>query len=136
MISDQLAFVRVAKEYLTSPTCSGFAASASGRGKIGGKAAGMVLAWKILQQTFASMADGATPVQLVIPESYFVGADVFYDFLASTTCGYYMNQKYKPIDQIEQEYPELQAAYLARPIPGRYRASSCATCSTKWAASR
>ncbi len=117
MISDQLAFVRVAKEYLTIGDLKWIRNQRIGQGKIGGKAAGMVLAAKVLQRSLASQGDTHMPIQLVVPESYFVGADVFYDFLASNDLSYYVNQKYKPIDQIEDEYPQLQAAHLRGKLP-------------------
>ncbi|HEX9114670.1 MAG TPA: PEP/pyruvate-binding domain-containing protein [Anaerolineae bacterium] len=117
MISDQLAFVRVAKEYLTIADLKWIRNQRIGQGKIGGKAAGMVLAAKVLQRALLSQGDSHQAIQLVVPESYFVGGDVFYDFLANNDLGYYVNQKYKPIDQIENEYPELQAAHMRGKLP-------------------
>ena len=116
MISDQLAFVRLAKEYLTIEDLKWIRERRIGQGKIGGKAAGLMLAWKILQRTFNQM-DGRKPANIVIPESYFIGADAFYDFLAKNELAYFMNQKYKTIDQVESEYPQLQQAYLAGRFP-------------------
>jgi hypothetical protein len=116
MISDQLAFVRLAKEYLTIDDLKWIRERRIGQGKIGGKAAGLMLAWKILQRTFNQM-DGRKQANIVIPESYFIGADAFYDFLAKNDLAYFMNQKYKTIDQVESEYPQLQQAYLAGRFP-------------------
>ncbi len=125
MISDQLAFVRLAKEYLTIADLKWIRERRIGQGKIGGKAAGLMLAWKILLRTFDQM-DGRKPANIVIPESYFIGADAFYDFLAKNELAYFMNQKYKTIDQVESEFPQLQQAYLAGRFPdyvvGRLRA--------------
>ena len=110
LISDNLDFVRLAKEYLTVPDLQWIRAHRVGRGKIGGKAAGLMLASKILQQTVAG-ADARQHVDLVIPQSYFVGADVIYDFLEINGLLNYLNQKYKSLEQIEQDYPAIQAAY-------------------------
>jgi hypothetical protein len=117
MISDHLAFVRVAKEYLTIQDLKWIRAHRVGRGKIGGKAAGMVLAWKILQQAFADQAKEDLLVNIVLPQSYFIGADVIYDFQALNGLQDYMNQKYKPIDQIAKEYPEIRASYMRGQFP-------------------
>ena len=76
LISDELEFVRVAKEYLSLEDLHWIRNHRVGRGKIGGKAAGLVLAWTILKQTLARFSDGGDPVRLAIPETYFVGADV------------------------------------------------------------
>jgi len=117
MISDELEFVRVAKEYLSVDDLRWIRAHRVGRGKIGGKAAGLVLAWKIVQQTFANHREGTEPIDVIIPPSYFVAADVMYDFLALNRLLEYLNQKYKPLDQIERDYPKIQAAYAPGHFP-------------------
>ena len=47
MISDQLDFVRIAKNYFTADDFRAIRSRRIGNGKIGGKAAGMLLAQKI-----------------------------------------------------------------------------------------
>lgn len=111
LISDELEFVRVAKEYLTLDDLNWIRNHRVGRGKIGGKAAGLVLAWKILNATLDQFCASCQQINLVMPETYFVGADVSYEFMSMNGLVGYLNQKYKPVDQIEGEYPELQAAY-------------------------
>jgi len=107
MISDQMAFVRLAKEFLGTEDFEVIGKSRIGGGKIGGKAAGMILAWKILQRE-----DPADEIDLcgrvVIPASYFVGADVFYDFHAINGLEEFINQKYKTQEEIEADYPHIQ----------------------------
>ncbi len=117
LISDELEFVRVAKEYLTLEDLKWIRNHRIGRGKIGGKAAGLVLAWKILAATLDRFCDSCQQINLVMPETYFVGADVSYDFMAMNDLVGYLNQKYKPADQIEKDYPELQAAYARGRFP-------------------
>ncbi len=75
MISDQLAFIHIAKRGSPPPISVTMLQHRIGTGKIGGKAAGMLLAYKILQNTAPEILE-----QIVLPRSYFVGADVFYDF--------------------------------------------------------
>jgi hypothetical protein len=111
LISDELDFVRVAKEYLSPQDLKWIRNHRVGRGKIGGKAAGLVLSWTILNQTLDRFAERREPVRLAIPETYFVGADVSYDFLELNGLLPYLNQKYKSIDEIQQEYPEIVRAY-------------------------
>lgn len=117
MISEQLQFVRVAKEYLDIEDLRWIRAHRIGTGKIGGKAAGLVLAWKILQKTLAHQGAGRETLQLVLPETFFVGADVFYEHQSLNNLAEFMNQKYKPFDQIRAEYPALQEAYLNGRFP-------------------
>jgi hypothetical protein len=116
MISDQLEFIGVAKELFTIQDLKEIRRRRIGRGKIGGKAAGMLLAQKILE-----LEDTEDEIDvrkhIVIPDSYFIGADVFYDFLSVNDLNRYMNQKYKPRDKIEADYREIRAAYVDGSFP-------------------
>lgn len=111
MISDQLSFIHLAKSWFTAADFRYIQARRIGGGKIGGKAAGMLLAWKILQ---AAAPDLARQVQ--IPRSYFIGADVFYDFLSLNDIEY-INQKYKPAEEITADYPVIERAYSQAHLP-------------------
>jgi hypothetical protein len=104
VISDQLNFVRIAKAYFTADDFRAIRSRRIGNGKIGGKAAGMLLAHKILETEAPELAQHIT-----VPESYFIGADVFYDFISLNNLEY--NQKYKSADQIRAEYPVIRAEY-------------------------
>lgn len=117
LISDELDFVRVAKEYLDYADLAWIRQHRVGRGKIGGKAAGLVLAWKILQSTLDRFCATCQQINLIMPETYFVGADVSYEFLQMNNLVKYLNQKYKDMDQIEAEYPEIQAGHARGEFP-------------------
>jgi hypothetical protein len=116
MISDRLNFVGVAREVLTIEDLKYIQQRRIGRGKIGGKAAGMLLAWKILQQA-ADESELDVRGQVQIPDSYFVGSDVFYDFHAVNALDRYVNQKYRPYDEIEADYPDVHTAYVNGRFP-------------------
>ncbi|WP_423224419.1 PEP/pyruvate-binding domain-containing protein [Candidatus Amarolinea aalborgensis] len=111
MISDQLHFVRLAKAWFTATDFRYIQARRIGAGKIGGKAAGMLLAWKVLQSAAPHLA-----YQIQIPRSYFIGADVFYDFLSLNDIEY-LNQKYKPAEEIIADYPAIEEAYAQAELP-------------------
>lgn len=115
LISDQLSFIRVAKEYFTIKDIVEIRQRKIGEGKIGGKAAGMWLAWKILQTHAA--ADGLDPQDIVIPNSYYIGANCLYDFNVQNGLLFSVDQKYKPYAAIAAEYPDILQAYLAARIP-------------------
>jgi len=116
MISDQIAFIGLAKEFLDAADFRAIGERRIGAGKIGGKAAGMMLAWKILQRE-----DPADEVDLrgrvVIPDSYFIGADVFYDFHTVNELDEFINQKYKTQEEIEADYPHIQEVYAGGQFP-------------------
>ncbi len=110
IISDQLGFVRVAKAWFGVDDFDFIRSHRIGTGKIGGKAAGMLLAWKILQQAAPEVA-----AQISLPRSYFVGANVFYDFKALNQLEH--NQKYKSYDEIRAEYPAIVDSHLQARFP-------------------
>ena len=72
MISDHLQFIGVAKKVLSIKDLRMLYARRIGEGKIGGKAAGMILAWRILKN-HPELTD-----KVFIPESYFIGSCLLY----------------------------------------------------------
>jgi hypothetical protein len=116
LISDQLAFVGIAKDLFTVADLNAIRHRRLGRGKIGGKAAGMMLAYKILTMPEANQElDLAS--HIVIPDSYFIGADVVYDFMSLNDLHYLNDQKYKTKDEIAAEYPHVREAFLGGHFP-------------------
>ena len=110
-ISDQLAFIHIARQWFTTPDFNYVLEHRIGTGKIGGKAAGMLLAYKILQNTAPEICK-----QIILPRSYFVGANVFYDFMAVNNVEF-IAQKYKSAEQIRAEFPAIQARYAHSRFP-------------------
>ena len=113
MISDQLAYINVAKEWLTVSDLGEINRRKIGQGKIGGKAAGMLLALRILND----LAGDEVKSHLQIPESYFLGSDVMYTYMAINDLIKWNDQKYKSEEQIRAEYPQIQEEYLAGKFP-------------------
>ena len=113
LISDQLAYVNIAKEWFTIADLAKIRDRKIGQGKIGGKSAGMLLAARILNEA----GDGEIRSSLKIPESYFIGADLTYDFLAMNGFMHFADQKYKTEEQIRADYPILQKTFLTGHLP-------------------
>ncbi|MFT3893088.1 MAG: PEP/pyruvate-binding domain-containing protein [Anaerolineales bacterium] len=105
LVSDQLAFIHIARRFFTAADFNMILERRIGTGKIGGKAAGLLLAYKILQNKAPEVFD-----QITLPRSYFIGADVFYDFMAANDLEF-LNQKYKSAEQIRDEYPKILEQY-------------------------
>jgi len=116
LISDQLAFVGIARELFTIADLQAIRHRRIGRGKIGGKSAGMMLAWKILNLP-ESNQEIDLKSHIILPESYFIGADVFYDFIALNDLHYLNDQKYKSREEIEADYPHVRAAFTGGHFP-------------------
>ena len=116
MISDQLRFIAVAKHVFSIADLRRIYQRRIGGGKIGGKAAGMILAWKILQLPHKD--DGPDISKFVeIPDSYFLGSEVIYDFRLMNNLDSYMNQKYRPLEEIRAEHPQIEAEHLLGRFP-------------------
>ena len=111
LVSDQLAFIHIARRWFTASDFHMILERRIGTGKIGGKSAGMLLAYKILQNTAPEIFE-----QIHLPSSYFIGADVFYDFMAANQLEF-LNQKYKTAEQIREEYPKIVEQYSRGRFP-------------------
>jgi hypothetical protein len=113
MISDQLAYINIAKDWFNVSDLIEINRRKIGQGKIGGKAAGMLLALRILTE----VADEDIRSSLLIPESYFLGSDVMYSFMAMNNLMRWGDQKYKSEGEIRAEYPVLQREYATGQFP-------------------
>ncbi|MCB0035008.1 MAG: hypothetical protein KDE51_13335, partial [Anaerolineales bacterium] len=111
MLSDHLKFIGVAKRVLTIGDLRRIYNRRIGEGKIGGKAAGMVLAWRILKE-HPELKD-----KINIPESYFIGSEVTYDFRRFNNLDHIMNQKYRPLAEIREEHPRVLQAHMDGAFP-------------------
>ena len=113
IISDQLAYLSIAKDWLTVDDLIKIRRRKIGNGKIGGKAAGLVLAASILKQ----VAPQEVLDRLQIPESYFLGSDLIYIFTSANGLSHWNEQKYKPEEQIIGDYPRIQKEFMAGEFP-------------------
>jgi hypothetical protein len=117
MISDQLAYIDIAKNWFSVEDLAKIYQRRIGYGKIGGKSAGMLLAERILEQ----VADEEIRSCVRVPESYFLGSDMIYIFMVMNGLMYWNDQKYKPSEQIWAEYPQIQEEFQAGSFPPEIR---------------
>ncbi len=113
MISDQLSYITIAKKWFSTAALFDIQRRKIGYGKVGGKAAGMLLAYSILHE----VADDEIRACLKIPESYFLGSDLMYEFMSYNDLSHWTDQKYKSDEQIHTEYPQIQADYANGEFP-------------------
>jgi hypothetical protein len=113
LISDQLGYLNVAKEWFTVDDLADIRRRKIGTGRIGGKAAGMLLALRILKEM------GGPELQdcLRAPDSYFLGSDVFYTFMALNNLVHWNDQKYKSEDEMREQYPAIVRDFEAGQFP-------------------
>ena len=117
LISDQLEFLGVAKNYLRirdfESLIDRIIGSDAGLGRIGGKAGGMLLAHHIL----AGQAKQDPQWPLAMPQSYYLRSDVVNDFLDLNGLNEYHNQKYRPIEEVRNDYPLIKGVFRNSSFP-------------------
>lgn len=113
LISDQLTYINIAKRWFSITDLKRIHRRKIGLGKIGGKAAGMLLAANILYE----LGDEDLRACLQVPESFFIGSDVMYIYMAMNGLMYWNDQKYKPERQIRDEYPLIKQQFQAGRFP-------------------
>ena len=119
-VSDQLPFIRTAKQYITIEDI----ASAVDRskwsprqpGKIGGKAAGLLLAQRVLLPKLHA-DDSEFRNVLSIPESYFFSSGIFTDFIDYNDLFQLYDQKYKSHEDIEAEFESIVQSFKQATFP-------------------
>ncbi len=114
LISDQLPYINIAKEFFTVADLAEIQGRKIGRGKIGGKAAGMLLAHRVLKKN----APGDLLCCLKPAESFFIGSDEMYTFMALNNLVHWNDQKYKEEDDMRSEFEQIQKEYEKGRFPG------------------
>lgn len=119
-ISDQLEFIGVAKNYLRvtdfERILDRVIGPAKGQGRIGGKAAGMFLGFRILQGE-REEHDREAIAQVHLPESWFVRSDVIESFIRLNRLDEWQSQKYKPAEEIRNEFPLIRQIFQNAEFP-------------------
>ncbi len=113
MISDQLAYLNIARKWFTIEDLKQIRNRKIGYGKIGGKSAGMMLAYRILR----NVAPVEIRNHIRIPESYFIASDLFYTFMANNGLVHWSDQKYKSEEEMRREYPQIVQDFVKGEFP-------------------
>jgi len=113
MISDQLAYLNIARKWFTVNDLREIHRRKVGYGKIGGKSAGMMLAHRIL----SDVAPPEIQKAIQIPVSYFLASDLFYTFMAANGLVHWADQKYKPEAMMRADYPQIVREFVEGVFP-------------------
>lgn len=113
IISDQLRYINIAKEWLTVNDLAEIRRRKIGAGRIGGKAAGMLLAQHILKNS-PELGECAN---ISVPESFYIGSDEFYTFMAVNNLIGWNDQKYKTEDEMRQDYTKIEQEFQEGTFP-------------------
>lgn len=113
MISDQLKYINIAKEWFTLDDLIEIRRRKIGGGRIGGKAAGMLLAARVIKER----ANAELKKALKTPESYYIGSDLLYTFMAINNLFHWNDQKYKNETEMRDDYPKVVSDFMAGDFP-------------------
>jgi pyruvate, water dikinase len=112
LISQRSEYFERARKYFSLTDIEHIHDRLIGSGRIGGKAAGMLLARKILELAAESDMPELKSI-LQNHDSYYIGSDVFFQFLLDNDLLYLLSQQYKDRETIVSEYPNVQKLFLA-----------------------
>lgn len=117
-LSDQLEFINIAKHYIDLEDFYGLLQNlvfcADSHGKLGGKSAGLYLAMHILEK--AKDPDGMLR-KIKTPRTLYITSDILLYFMHYNDLDNVVEQKYKDIDQIRQEYPHVVQMFKGSRFP-------------------
>ena len=115
LVSDQLAFVRIARKFVNIFDLREIQEHRIGRGKIGGKAAGMILAYNILDRPETEDEVDLSNF-IAMPETHFIGSDVYYNFQSINNFERFTSQKYRTREfLLAPTNPKREQSQPARP---------------------
>ncbi|UCF64135.1 MAG: nucleotidyltransferase domain-containing protein [bacterium] len=116
--TDQLEFINIAKNYVTvtdfHDLLRHLVYPMNSQGKLGGKSAGLFLAYKILCR-MGERLDLCSDVGL--PKTWYISSDGLLNFLHFNNLEEVIEQKYKEIDQVRQEYPHIIQLFKNSQMP-------------------
>jgi predicted nucleotidyltransferase len=108
LLTEQVDFVRTAKSYVEATDfldlLQHMILPAESHGRLGGKSAGLFLAYKVLMRTLSP----ERPIgEVKTPKTWYIASDGLMDFVAHNDLEDVVEQKFKETDQIRQEYPNV-----------------------------
>ncbi|MBM4318512.1 MAG: hypothetical protein FJ125_00775, partial [Deltaproteobacteria bacterium] len=150
-VTDQLHLIGVAKNYLwvrdLAPILAQLISGSENLGRIGGKAAGLIIAHAILRRSTGGVDDpyahtaarsapgsgvdsgivsgggqppageAAQPLRVRVPESRFLSSSVHEEFMQHNRLVDFRNQKYKPIEEIRRDYDVIVQIFRDSTMP-------------------
>lgn len=108
LFTDQLEFIIIAKNFVRISDFYDLLQHtifpAGSHGKLGGKSAGMFLAFRILTQ----MEEHEKLLRNIkVPKTWYLSSDSMIHFMHFNNLEELLEQKYKPIDEVRKEYPHV-----------------------------
>ncbi|MGE3850643.1 MAG: PEP/pyruvate-binding domain-containing protein [Planctomycetota bacterium] len=115
---ERLDFLNTAKHHVTvadlEELVHRIVAPSGGRGKLGGKSAGLFVASKIVNVAAESME---VLRGIRTPNTWYVSSDAILEFIRSNELEGLYNRKYMRVDQIRQDYPHIVQLFKNSQFP-------------------
>ncbi len=115
---DRLDYINIAKQYIEVSDFYDIVNSIvyppDSRGKLGGKSSGLFLASKILKK---KEDENELLKNIKIPKTWYIASDAITYFISYNNLDDITEQKYKEIDQIRLEYPQIIQLFKNSPFP-------------------
>ncbi|MCK4754169.1 MAG: PEP/pyruvate-binding domain-containing protein, partial [Calditrichia bacterium] len=107
-LTDQLEYVVIAKNFIKVSDFHNILQHLifppGSHGKLGGKTAGVLLAYRVLKNF-----EGQEKIfaNIKVPKTWYISSDEMIQFMYYNNLEEMLEQKYKPIDEVRKEYPHL-----------------------------
>jgi len=122
VLSDQPDFINIAKQFVElddfNDLMHRIIFPVGSHGKLGGKSSGLILAEQILKKT--SRGDDLFK-QIKTPKTWYLTSDGLYSFMNHNNLEDIVEQKYKDIGQVRQEYPYVVHVFKNSPFTPEIR---------------
>ncbi len=106
LLSEQHSFIKIAKQFIKVDSFTElmhkFIFPVGSHGKLGGKSAGLFLAQQILKR---ESKENALLGKIKTPKTWYITSDGLFNFISFNNLEDIIEQKYKDIGQVRQEYP-------------------------------
>jgi len=123
-ISNQLPYIGIAKNYINvrdiGKLTDNFYGASSKTGRVGGKAAGIILAHKILKPSIGDI-DEELEKYITTPESWFFNSEMFSDFVDYNNLHYFHSQKYKNQNELLRDFEIIDKTIMEAELPPNQR---------------
>ena len=118
ILSDQPGFIAIAKKFIEVDDFNDLLDSIifpiGSHGKLGGKSSGLFLAEQIIKK---SSQDNDLLKNIKIPKTWYITSDSILNFMRYNNLEDVIEQKYKDIGQVRQEYPYVIHVFKNSPFP-------------------
>ncbi len=118
LLTDQLDFISVAKRFVRvrdfAAVTDHILPTEGNQGRLGGKAAGLILAQSILRR---AQSKGLLAVDFQVPTSYYIPSNGILEFIEYNGLEELINVKYRPIEEVREEHPLVERLFKSGTIP-------------------